>query len=408
MELIRHLDSNRFRRWNEEQQYGQILQSESWGKFKSLGAWNYELIGMENENKELVAACMILKRKLPIFKKYMFYASRGYVLDYTNNEILRVFTEKIKEYAAKENAVMVKIDPCVKYREYDKDGQPVEDGFNHQPIIDYLLELGYKHKGITLDFDGIQPRFVYQLPMNKSLDELLDSFHHKTRYNIRLASKKGVEIYEGNRDDLVEFERIMKVTGSRDGFITRPLSYFEQMYDTLHPVGKLKLYMAKYDVAKALEMSQEALLSEEKKKKPDENRRVKLIKEIEELKPLVLEYPEGVIVSGTIMLMNGKTAWYLYGASDNLYRNVMPNYLIQWKMIQDAYNLGCNLYDFRGISGDLSEDNHLYGLFRFKRGFSGEFVEYIGEFDLIINKFFYMLFEWGVPKAKAIIKKFRR
>lgn len=408
MQLIRNIDSNRYKEWNETHQYGQILQSECWGQFKSKGLWSYELIGLEDDNKQLIAACMMLKRKLPGINKYMFYASRGYVLDYHNEDIVKIFTEQIKRYAKSEKAVMVKIDPCVKYRQYDKDGKRVEDGFNHQKVIDELIELGYKHKGITLDFDGIQPRFVYQLPMDKDLDGLMASFHHKTRYNIRLASKKGVEIYEGSREDLVDFERIMQITGERDGFITRPLSYFEQMYDTLHPAGKLKLYMAKYDVCKALAINTEALTKEEKKKKPDENRLIKLNKEKSELQVLVEEHPSGVIVSGTIMLINGKTAWYLYGASDNLYRNVMPNYLIQWKMIQDAYNQGCTLYDFRGISGDLSEEHHLYGLFRFKKGFTGEFVEYIGEFDLIISPFFYTLFEWGVPKVKAIIKKMRR
>lgn len=408
MKLIRHLDHNRYRQWNDEHVYGQILQSESWGQFKSLGAWNYELLGMEDDKGNLVAACMMLKRKLPGPIGYMFYASRGFVLDYHNSRVIEQFTELIREYAKKEKAVMVKIDPCVKYRQYDKDGVLVEGGFNHQQIIDTIKALGYKHKGITLDFDGIQPRFVYQLDIDKPLDELLKSFHHKTRYNIKLATKKGVEIYEGNRDDLVEFERIMRVTGERDGFITRPLSYFETMYDTMHPQGQLKLYMAKYNIAKALEISKVALEKETQKTKKDENRINKLTKEVCELEILVKENPESIIVSGTIMLINGKKACYLYGASDNLYRNIMPNYLIQWQMIQDAHELGCTLYDFRGISGDLSEDNHLYGLFRFKKGFSGEFVEYIGEFDLVIRPLMYNLFEWGLPKLKSLIKKIRR
>jgi peptidoglycan pentaglycine glycine transferase (the first glycine) len=70
--------------------------------------------------------------------------------------------------------------------------------------------------------------------------------------------------------------------------------------------------------------------------------------------------------------------------------------------------MGCTMYDFRGISGDRSPENHLYGLYRFKRGFTGEFVEYIGEFDYVIKPFWYTCFEWVLPKTKELIRKFRK
>lgn len=407
MELIRNLDSEIFRQWNETHPIGEILQSEEWGKFKSKGEWTYELLGLSDDGK-LVGACMLLKRKLPVISKYMYYASRGFLCDYTDQRVVKEFTNALVKHVKKHKGIFLKIDPCIEYREHDVDGNLLEEGFNNQQIIDYLINLGYKHKGISLNFDGIQPRFVYQLPLIGTLDEIMSRFHHKTRYNIKLATKKGVEIIEGNRNDLVDFERIMRITGERDGFITRKLSYFEEMYDCLYPAGKLKLYLAKYNVREALKINEETLKHEVESKKPDQNRITKLQSENEELKQLVTNHEDGIIVSGTLMLINGKTAVYLYGASDNLYRNVMPNYLIQWKMIQDAYQMGCTLYDFRGISGDLSEDNHLYGLFRFKRGFTGRFVEFIGEFDYVIDPLLYVCFEWGVPRAKALLKKLRK
>lgn len=406
MKLITNLSQEKFAKFNETHPYGQILQAEEWGMFKSKGEWTYELVGLEDKEK-LVGASMLLKRKLPVVNSYMFYASRGFVCDYSNPTLVRKFTELLTDYVKKNKGMMLKIDPCVVYQQRDVDGELVEGGYDNKALVRHLKELGYRHKGITLDFDGVQPRFVYKLPLDRPLDDLMKNFHHKTRYNIKLATKKGVEIYEGSRDDLKEFTRIMEITGERDSFITRPLSYFQDMYDTLNPAGKCKLYIAKYNVAKALEISLKNLESEQRKKKPDENRIVKLTKEQDELNELVINHPEGVIVSGTIMLINGKNACYLYGASDNLYRNVMPNYLIQWQMIQDAYNMGCTMYDFRGISGDRSPDNHLYGLYRFKRGFTGEFVEYIGEFDYITNKTFYWLYEWGLPRFKKLLSKFR-
>ncbi len=412
MKLIINLDKERFRDFNESHKYGQILQSEEWGAFKAKGEWTYELIGLENEvndkdEKSLVGATMLLKRKMPLVNKYMFYASRGFICDYSDKNIVREFTKLLTEYVKKNKGMMLKIDPCVIYQHRDVNGDIVEGGYDNKVLVEQLISLGYQHKGITMDFNGAQPRFVYKLPLDRSLEELLKNFHHKTRYNIKLADKKGIEIYEGSRDDLKEFARIMKITGERDGFITRPLSYFEDMYDVLKSKGKFKLYMAKYNIVKALKTCKQSLEAELKKKKQDENRIQKLTKEQEELTVLIDNNPDGIIVSGTIMLINGKTACYLYGASDNLYRNVMPNYLIQWQMIQDAYNMGCTIYDFRGISGDRSPEHHLYGLYRFKRGFTGEFVEYIGEFDYIVNKAAYWMYELGTNRFKKLLGKIR-
>ncbi len=407
MELIINLEKNTYQKWNETQPFGHFLQSEEWGEFKSQGAWSYELIGLKDKG-EIIGACMLLKRKLPMIQGYMYYAPRGFVLDYTHEKIVRIFTEKIMAYAKDNNGVMVKIDPCIMYREHDAEGNFVEGGFDNTETIKMLCRLGYRHKGVTLDFDGIQPRFVYRLPLDRPLDELMKKFHHKTRYNIRLAEKKGVEIYEGSREELQQFEEIMRVTGERDGFIPRSLAYFQSMYDVLYPAGKLKFYLARYNVKKALASVQEQLQKELGKEKQDEKRIVKLQKDEQELLHHSEKHPEGIVVSGTLMIINGATACYLYGASDNGFRNIMPNYLIQWKMIQDAYEMGCTMYDFRGISGDLSPDNPLHGLYRFKKGFTGEFVEYIGEFDYVLSPIRYEIFERGVPMAKKILRQIKR
>ena len=95
--------------------------------------------------------------------------------------------------------------------------------------------------------------------------------------------------------------------------------------------------------------------------------------------------PEGTPIAGTLAIHYGDKVWYLYGASSNEHRNLMPNYLLQWRMIQWAVETGCRIYDFRGVSGNVSEDNPLYGLFRFKQGFGGDFTEFVGEEDLVLS-----------------------
>lgn len=196
-------------------------------------------------------------------------------------------------------------------------------------------EIGYKIKDDAKDFkDEIQPRFVFRLDIKgKTEDEVLAGCHQKTRYNIRLAKRKGVVVKEGTREDLKDFHKIMIETGSRDGFIIRSLDYFEKMYDELAP-KHMKLLMAYY-----------------------------------EDKP----------ISGIIPIMYGNKTWYLYGASSNQHRNLMPNYLLQWEMIRQAIQNKCDIYDFRGVSGVVDESHPQYGLYRFKKGFGAEFTEFIGE-----------------------------
>ena len=195
---------------------------------------------------------------------------------------------------------------------------------------------GFSRHDDGKNFDGIQPRFVFRLPIQgRTEDEMLAFFTQKTRYNIRLAVRKGVEVRICGKEMVPDFTRIMAVTGSRDGFATRPAWYFERILDSLGEHARL--YMAFY-----------------------------------EDKP----------VAGTLAIHYGDKVWYLYGASANEYRNVMPNYLLQWEMIRWAIETSCTLYDFRGASGDLSEDNPLYGLYRFKKGFNGDLCEFCGDLEL--------------------------
>ena len=159
----------------------------------------------------------------------------------------------------------------------------------------------------------------------------------KTRYNVRVAMKKGVEVKVVGPEYLDDFVRIMETTGQRDGFSTRPKSYFARMLDALGE--HVRLYMAFY---------------------------------------------QGQPVSGAITTNYAGKTCYVYGASDNVYRNVMPNYLIQWEMIRWAIQTGCTVYDFQGVSGNITDENdHLYGLYRFKKGFNGTLDELAGEFDYV-------------------------
>lgn len=310
-----------------EQEYTEFLESHErcnfqqsleWGKVKTN--WIKEVVLAEDENHKIIGSICVWIRKMPIFGN-MMYSSRGPVCDIHDKKVLEQLTEGIKELGKKYNAFVLRIEPDIK-----KDDQ------EFRKIVE---EIGYKIKDDAKDFkDEIQPRFVFRLDIKgKTEDEVLAGCHQKTRYNIRLAKRKGVVVKEGTREDLKDFHKIMIETGSRDGFIIRSLDYFEKMYDELAP-KHMKLLMAYY-----------------------------------EDKP----------ISGIIPIMYGNKTWYLYGASSNQHRNLMPNYLLQWEMIRQAIQNKCDVYDFRGVSGVVDESHPQYGLYRFKKGFGAEFTEFIGE-----------------------------
>lgn len=310
------------------------MQSQIWGKVKS--DWKQTFLTVHDEAGEIKGAMGVLIRKLPFLPYTMMYAPRGPVCDVSDASCLEELTQKAKELAKKEKAYILKIDPDV---EADQLG-----------FISDMEKLGY-HRKHSKNFEGIQPNFVFRLDVeNKTEEEIMAAFHSKTRYNIRVAQKKGVEISLGSREDLKEFTQIMIETGLRDGFVVRSQEYFERMYDVMGE--HLRLYLAKLD---------------------------------------------GKMIAGTLAIYYGDKVWYLYGASANHGRNAMPNYLLQWEMIRWAIEKKCRIYDFRGVSGDLDESNPLYGLYRFKKGYGGKLTEFVGEFEMVYQPFIAFLIERILP-----------
>ena len=253
--------------------------------------------------------------------------------------------EAAKRLAKTEKAYVIKIDPDVPSSDTD--------------FAKLLTDSGFQTRDTGKNFEAIQPKYVFRLYLNgRTEEELLASFHQKWRYNIRLAVKKGVEVRICGKEMVADFARIMVETGVRDNFATRPPEYFAAMLDNLGE--HCRLYMA---------------------------------------------FHEGKPIAGTLAILYGDKVCYLYGASSNEHRNLMPNYLLQWNMIQWAVENHCRVYDFRGVSGDLSEDNPHYGLYRFKKGFGGEFTEFLGEYDYVLKKASYFIAEKGALAYKGLAAK---
>lgn len=303
---------------------GNFLQAPFWSEIKK--GWDSEYIISRDDNGKVRGTMLLLIKKVPKLPYTFLYAPRGPVCDPDDLDALKDLIDAVKVVAKKRKGYIFKCDPSFL--------------ISDEKFKANAEKVGLKIKPSGKNFEGIQPNFVFRLDVeNKTYDELFEAFHSKTRYNIRLAGRKGVTVRQGDKSDLPAFHEIMKVTGQRDRFSIRPLHYFELMYDVM-ATENLRLYVAELD---------------------------------------------GKMIAGTIAIYYGDKVWYLYGASSNEHRNVMPNYLLQEAMIKWSLEKQCKIYDFRGVSGDMSPDNPLYGLYRFKSGFSGELVQFIGECEIVFK-----------------------
>lgn len=322
---------------------GNFAQSSLWAKQKPM--WDWKALAVRDEAGAIKGTLALLIRKVPGLPFTLMYGCRGPVCDLSDQAVLRELLNGARQLAKEQKAYVLKLDPDVPS--------------SNTVFRDFMLGQGFQLKEGGKNFEAIQPRYVFRLNVEgKTEDELMAGFHQKWRYNIRLAARKGVEVRICGKEMVPDFARLMLETGVRDGFVTRQPEYFSQMLDNLGE--HCRLYMA---------------------------------------------FHEEVPIAGTLAIHYGDKVWYLYGASSNEYRNLMPNYLLQWRMIQWAVETGCRVYDFRGVSGDLSEDNPLYGLYKFKKGFGGEFTEFVGEMDLVLNRPVYFAVEHGTNVLKEVRKK---
>ena len=430
------INSSEIDNFYESDRKGHIFQTSYWAELKK--DWKKKFIaGYDNDNNMVITATILL-RKAPYINKYMGYIPRSFTCDYNNKKLLIEFTEYLREFAKKNNISFITIDPDIHLKENE---EALSEGTE---IKNFLKSLGYKNTD-SKNFEAIQPNFVFRLPLPTEGNKMdikkavFKKFSSKTRYNIIVAEERGlsVEVYDKetlNEDVLDRFHEIMVTTGKRDNFLVRHREYFKDMIDYLYP--HCRLYMVKYsyendfnrlseklnklEEAKTkainkieeLKVKLDAETDEDKKsriekKLNDQDKRLKEAeRQIEGFKKKISDIEpfkgQEIYLSGSIYLYYGNKAWYLYGASENILRDTMPNFAMQWSMICDSIDLGCDVYDFRGVSGDLNPENPLYGLYKFKKGFNGNFVEFIGEFDIVIDNGIYTLYKKAFPQFKKI------
>jgi peptidoglycan pentaglycine glycine transferase (the first glycine) len=308
---------------------GHLLQSWQWGQLKAAFRWRAVRVGVEDKGR-LVAGAQVLFRSLPSSFPYlsMAYVPKGPILDLGNQEISEALFSSIHRLARQKRAILLKIEPELP----------------HSPAIVRQLQAC----GFCPSQQTIQPRSTIHIDLQADPDEILARMKSKTRYNVRLAGRKGVLVREGTADDLPIFYRLIELTGGRDGFAVHSREYYETAYRLFVPSGLARLFLATYG---------------------------------------------GEVIAGLMAFAFGQRAWYMYGASSGQERNRMPNHLLQWEAIRWARGRGCLTYDLWGIPDEVGKNPEkyeetvtdrqggLWGVYRFKQGFGGQVVRYVGAYD---------------------------
>mgnify|MGYP003589467720 FL=1 len=319
------------------------LQSWEWGEFRKETGVAVSRLG-EGENERLSEVYQITWHKVPYTKWHIGYCPKSAV---PSDKALKT----IQELAAKNKAIFVKFEPNEKISpKTEKNIQEIGSHFNWV-------------KGKPLF-----TKYTFQLDISKNEDELLKNMHQKTRYNLRLAEKRGVQIVEDNSENgFEEYWKLMEETTKRQGFYAHTKSYHRKMWKNMTGSGMGHLFKAVYN---------------------------------------------GQTLTTWMIFVLNDVIYYPYGASSNEHREVMASNLMMWEVIKYGKKQGCKLFDMWGSLGpEPDTKDPWYGFHHFKQGYGAELVEFLGSFDLVIDPMMYKLYGWADRvrwlglKLKARIRK---
>ena len=422
---LRELTEKEFKKFVDVHPQISFHQTIEWGKLKEENGWKIHLLGLE-ENKKIIAGCLLLSKMTPI-KKNMFYSPRGFLIDYNDYITLKAFTNQLKEYVKKHQGIFVKIDPYVSYQERDLLGNIVPNGKNNKKAYENLLQLDYQHFGFNLMQDTLQPRWMFTTTTkNKTLDEIMKEMDPKTRQILRKNERDCIKTREIDEDELPLFKDIMQHTGDRRDFIDRPLKYYQDMYKHLGKNKILKILIAELHTKELIEQLESEINNlkndkQERIKKHDEhpekmnekkyqsklketdNEIERLTKRKEKMTVLKEEHGDIIPLGGILFLIYGNEVLSLVGGSYDKFMEFQSAYTVHFYGLKYALDNNYDRYNFYGITGDFDEkNNELFGLYSFKRDFGGKVVELIGEFDLIVNKPFFILYTIAFKTYKTL------
>ncbi|MGI6207550.1 MAG: lipid II:glycine glycyltransferase FemX [Anaerolineae bacterium] len=323
--------------------YPHFLQSAPWAQFKERYGWRAERYRLQDDGQTLGYAS-VLSRKLagPLA---LAYVPRGPLLVRQDRASLEAALSALEDLARRRHWLMIKVDAELWDDDVAEWARPTLEARGWQPG------------------QQVQFRNTVQMDITGSEDDILARMKPKTRYNVRLAARRGVAVRPVGKEEFGTAYDLYRRTALRDGFIVRPRSYYEQLWSTLLDADMGTVLMAEY---------------------------------------------EGAPLAALVAVAHGNTAWYFHGASGDEHRNLMPTYLLQWEAIRWARARGCTVYDMWGAPESPDDDEGMGGVLRFKLGFGGRFREGLGAWDYAPVPALYQLYTVTVPRLLALGRGLRR
>ena len=387
-----------------------FMQTPAWSKVKT--AWSHSYVGLY-ENDKLICGAMILKRNLFLGKK-LFYVPRGFVVNYSDKKVLTKFIDEIKRYAKENGAIYIKIDPFICFNEDNiqnikkNKGVEIRKSYtnNTEEIVKELKKLGFVHGGYKKEVNAyIQPRYTMVISLKDKdgkfyeKEELRRTFPKNTRNYIgTYHEERGVTFsYSKNKDDVKDLISVLHCTEERQHIALRSEKYFKKLM-VCFPENAV-LFFARVNIDKYVEFLKKDMKEHENKKEFCE-------KQIKEALQIKEKYGNNPLAGATIVMMptctSGiKTASFLYAGTNT---EILPSLKITNGLMfyRLCYCLEekCDYCDLGGVDGSL--EDHLS---TFKSKFNPNVLELVGEYDLIISKFWYKLFNLLMNIRKFIRSK---
>ncbi len=403
-------------------QKSHFLQSVAWGELskvtRNLTPFYVALI---DEKKEIQGATLLLQKHLPLGYSY-FYAPRGFVLDYNDFATIQNMTKEVVKFVKSKKGIFLKIDPDIIYKDYNylEEEQPLT--LEPTKVFKILKKCGFKHLGFTKNFETSQPRYTFRINLEQSLEELENHFSKTTKQRINKAIKLGTKVEIGTEKDIKEFYHLMTLTEERKDFVSHKEDYYHTLYEIFNGTDTTKatLFLGKVNISDTIKILNTDLkkvcdqisilpidnLSKSAKNKLKELTRQKenLQEEIKKYTKYQEQYGEEITLNAHLIIEYGDKAWVLYAGNHNILTETYANYHTYYEHLKYCKEKGLKIYDQFGTVGDLRKENPRLGLHEFKKKFGGDYIEFLGEFDYIVNRPMYFVFTKLVPIYRKLIK----
>jgi lipid II:glycine glycyltransferase (peptidoglycan interpeptide bridge formation enzyme) len=345
-----------------------LLQTWEWAQVKAKYGWTPIPQVWKDANGQPVAAAMLLKRTVPAggfaARMSLLYIPKGPLMDWNDAQLRTRVLNDLQALGRKHGAIFVKVDPDVALGTGVPGREDSAEDANGQAVASELSRRGWRFSS-----DQVQFRNTVLLDLTPSEDQILAAMKQKTRYNIRLAEKKGVTVRAGTTSDLPLLYKMYAETSARDGFVIRDQAYYQTVWGTFMRPPASTLQLANFPACE----------------------------------PLIAEVG-GVPVAGLFLFRFAGRAYYLYGMSRDAHREKMPTYLLQWEAVRRAKAAGCTVYDLWGAPDTFDESDSLWGVFRFKEGLGGQVVRTLGAWDYAPNALTYGLYTKIIPRLLDVMR----